>query len=329
VTKKLTAHTLAVLVCLGIATASQENGRSPEARGGHAMTFDARRSLTLMFGGGNRERAFDDLWGWNGAEWRLLSAAGPSARDSATLTYDWTREVTVLVGGRADGRLLADTWEWDGSRWSQRREAGTGLRLHHYAAYDRARRELVLYGGIRPREDRTVERLTDTWTWDGQAWTERDTQGIPGFPSGMTYDDERRQVVAIAVDATSPPDGERPSALWGWNGRRWTRLTPFGAPTLSPSQPLASTGRSLLILDGAMHKGDTAITWLWRGGRWARGGMSPPTPQRVSHAMAYAADRDRLVMFGGHAGFMPGRNGEMFGDTWEWTGSAWIRVGPR
>lgn len=293
------------------------------------MTFDVRRGLALMFGGGNRERAFEDLWGWDGRQWRMLSAAGPGPRDSATLTYDWTRQVTVLVGGRAKGQILSDTWEWDGNSWRERREAGAGERLHHYAAYDRTRRELVVYGGIRPRPDKTVERLTDTWTWDGAGWTRRDTEGIPGFPSGMVYDDARRQVVVVAVDSTSPPDGERPSALWGWDGQRWAKLNEFGDPTLSPSQPLASTDKGLLILDGAMHKGNSEITWLWREGRWARSEATPPTPQRVSHAMAYAADRGRLVMFGGHAGFMPGRNGEMFGDTWEWNGSAWIRVAPR
>jgi hypothetical protein len=44
--------------------------------------------------------------------------------------------------------------------------------------------------------------------------------------------------------------------------------------------------------------------------------------------MAFDRRRNRVVLFGGHAGFMPGRTGEMFGDTWEWTGSAWERVHP-
>ena len=85
----------------------------------------------------------------------------------------------------------------------------------------------------------------------------------------------------------------------------------------------------MLMLDGAMHKGNAAITWLWRDDRWTRSDAAPPTPQRVSHALAYDSRRRRVVMFGGHAGFMPGRNGEHFGDTWEWTGAAWERVSPR
>ena len=161
------------------------------------------------------------------------------------------------------------------------------MRLHHFVAFDAQRGRLVLYGGLRPIE-KTVERLTDTWEWDGVSWTRRDAQGFDAFPSSMAYDSERRQVVAIAVDATSPPDGERPSAMWAWDGTRWSRIgEAFGDPTLSPSQPLSDGPDGLLLLDGAMHKGTVAVTWLWRGGRWIRSAASSPTPQRVSHAMAY------------------------------------------
>ena len=91
---------------------------------------------------------------------------------------------------------------------------------------------------------------------------------------------------------------------------------------------LSAGPNGLLILDGAMHKGNVAITWLWQGGHWQRSDAAAPAPQRVSHAMAYDTRRKRVVMFGGHAGFMPGRSGEMFGDTWEFTGTARERVHP-
>jgi len=146
----------------------------------------------------------------------------------------------------------------------------------------------------------------------------------------MTYDEVRGQVVLAAVDSTTPPNGERPSAMWAWDGTHWTRLTSgFGDPLLSPTQPLSAGPGGLMLLDGAMHKGNVAMTWLWRDGKWLRSEAAPPTPQRVSHAMAYDTNRKRIVMFGGHGGFMPGRNGEMFGDTWEWNGTAWERVWPR
>ncbi len=311
------------------ATSPQSPADGPAARGGHAMTYDSKRRLTLVFGGGNRQHALNDLWGWDGDRWRKLADSGPSPRDSATFVYDSQRMQAVVVGGRTSNGLLDDTWEWDGTIWRERKVTGPGIRLHHFAAFDERRGRLVLYGGLKPIE-KTVERLTDTWEWDGVSWTRRDTEGFAAFPSSIAYDEERHQVVVIAVDATTPPDGERPSAMWGWDGRRWTRVSAaFGEPTLSPSQPTSPGPGGLVLLDGAMHKGNVAMTWLWRGGRWLRSDAPPPTPQRVSHAMAYDTVRKRVVMFGGHAGFMPGRNGEMFGDTWEWTGGAWERVQPR
>lgn len=302
---------------------------APPARGGHAMTYDSQQGLALMFGGGNRQQSFNDLWAWNGERWQRLAGAGPSARNSAAFAYDSKRKQAIVVGGRSVGGLVDDTWEWDGTMWHERRVSGPGIRLHHFAAFDPRRERLVLYGGLKPVE-KTVERLTDTWEWDGSSWIRRDTEGFAAFPSSIAYDEVRGQVVVIAVDATTPPDGERPSAIWAWDGTRWTRVSAaFGDPTLSPSQPLSAGPDGLLILDGAMHKGNVAMTWLWRGRRWLRSDAAAPTPQRVSHAMAYDTRRKRVVMFGGHAGFMPGRNGEMFGDTWEWTGIAWERVHPK
>ena len=313
----------------GSGVSRQTPAGAPAARGGHSMIYDSEHRLTLMFGGGSREQSFNDLWAWNGERWQRLAESGPSARNSAAFVYDSHRRQAILVGGRTESGLKDDTWEWNGKTWRERNVAGPGLRLHDFAAFDEQRGRLVLYGGLKPIE-KTVERLTDTWEWDGVSWSRRDTAGFAAFPSSMAYDAERRQVVVIAVDATAPPDGERPSAMWAWDGTRWTKISEsFGDPTLSPSQPVSPGPEGLVLLDGAMHKGNVAMTWLWRGGRWMRSEAAPPVPQRVSHAMAYDTHRRRVVMFGGHAGFMPGRSGEMFGDTWEWTGTEWLRVHPR
>ena len=134
----------------------------------------------------------------------------------------------------------------------------------------------------------------------------------------------------VGFEGPSPPQGARRSAMWAWDGSRWSPVSrEFGEPAASPTPPLVATSNGLLLLDGAIVQGNAAITWLWRDGAWLRSGVAPPIPQRVSHAMAYDSRRNRVVMFGGHAGFGPGRTGEMYGDTWEWTGQTWERVPPR
>lgn len=204
--------------------ASQAPPDAPAARGGHAMTYDSEHRHALMFGGSNRQQSFNDLWAWNRGRWQRLAGSGPSARDSATFAYDSKRKQAIVVGGRTVGGLVDDTWEWDGTMWHEQKASGPGIRLHHFAAFDARRGRLVLYGGLKPIE-KTVERLTDTWEWDGVSWTRRDTEGFAAFPSSIAYDEARGQVVVIAVDATTPPDGERPSAIWAWDGTRWTRVS--------------------------------------------------------------------------------------------------------
>ena len=57
---------------------TQPSPDAPAARGGHAMAYDSEHQLTLMFGGGNRQQSFSDLWAWNGDRWRKLAESGPS-----------------------------------------------------------------------------------------------------------------------------------------------------------------------------------------------------------------------------------------------------------
>ena len=301
----------------------------PDVRGGHAMTYDDARGVSLMFGGGNRQRTFNDLWEWDGRRWRLLSTSGPSARNSAILAFDSKRQKAILQGGRTADGLRDDTWEWDGTRWTERAITGPGLRLHHSGAYDPRRGRLVIYGGLQP-VDKTVRPLTDTWEYDGETWTRRDTVGVDVFVSSMTFDPGRGQVVLLGVEGMTEQEGVRKTAMWTWDGTRWSRVTAgFGEPALSPMPPLTPTAAGLLLLDGAIVQGNTAFTWLWHGDRWTRADAAPPVPQRVSHALAYDSRRKRVVMFGGHSGFGPGRTGEMFGDTWEWSGERWERVDPK
>jgi hypothetical protein len=177
--------------------------------------------------------------------------------------------------------------------------------------------------------DKTVRPLTDTWEYDGETWTRRDTVGVPVFVSSMTYDPRRGQIVLLGVEGMAEQEGVRRTAMWTWDGTRWSSVSSrFGEPALSPMPPLTATPAGLLLMDGGIVQGNTPVTWLWQSDRWTQGKAAPPVPQRVSHALAYDYRRKRVVMFGGHSGFGPGRTGEMFGDTWEWTGEAWERVHP-
>ena len=96
----------------------------PPPRNAHAMAFDDRRGVALMYGG-EGERKFVDLWEWDGERWREvpLPAPYPGPRYAPGLAFDSRRGRLVLYGGLApdsSGRTryrMDDTWEWDGVRW--------------------------------------------------------------------------------------------------------------------------------------------------------------------------------------------------------------------
>ena len=94
----------------------------PRGRYAHAMVFDERAGVVLLYGGAaaHRNAPLTDMWQWDGARWTEIRLTGPTPgyRYQPVMVYDRARGKTVLYGGVSGGR--DDTWEWDGARWEQR-----------------------------------------------------------------------------------------------------------------------------------------------------------------------------------------------------------------
>ena len=291
----------------------------PPARSGHAMVYDASRSVVLMFGGSGTG-TLGDLWAWNGTRWARLSTSGPPARDDAVLVYDATRQRTVLFGGRSKQTLLNDTWEWDGTTWTQKTGSAPEARLHAVGAFDVQRGVARIYGGVSADD---VPR-TDTWGWNGTAWSRASTTGPADRGSNhMAYDIGRQRTMALLFRRSSPnADQTYPTDLWEWTGTAWSAVAGAG-PAFSPIQPMVGlgSGSGLLLFDGGVLQG-MASTWIWQNAQWSRVSTGGP-PMRNGHALAYDAARNRVVLFGGS------RPGQDFSDTWEWNGTAWSQITPQ
>jgi|GEM_PF-5891909 len=135
-------------------------------------------------------------------EWRLVHNDDPddpndcpSPREGSAMAYDEARGVTVLFGGY-DGAHLNDTWTWDGQTWTKVAPPGDSPSPRVYSAmvYDKARGEIVLFGGVHMGS----ETFSDTWVWDGAAWTLAADEGAgPSDRSdhAMAYDSAAEVVV--------------------------------------------------------------------------------------------------------------------------------------
>lgn len=130
----------------------------PSARRDHAMAYDSRRGVTVLFGGWDGNfRA--DTWEWDGVAWKLAGAVGPQARIGHSLVYDESRGVCVLFGGWSWARLN-DIWEYDGITWIQVAAEGPSARSYHAMTYHAQSGACLLHGGY---DD--VTSLGDTWEY--------------------------------------------------------------------------------------------------------------------------------------------------------------------
>lgn len=287
-------------------------------RTGHSMTYDASRRQVVMYGGGSGDAADPyprTLWAWTGERWQCLDDNGPPGRRDAFLAYDVGRQRLVLFGGRAftsdrQMRFLRDTWEWDGATWKQVDSAGPGPRIHGAVAYDAQRRGIVVHSG-----GGTDAILRDTWLWNGARWDSLPAVGPPGVGNSLFTMPTGTLVLSALKEESTECTGLMRAQI---AELRATSFAPVGAtgPCYSAQAPAARTANGVLLF-ASWQPRETAVTWLFANGTWRRVDESPPR-RRGSYA-AYDEARDRVVLFGGDSG------AGLLDDTWEWTGSAWLR----
>jgi hypothetical protein len=130
----------------------QQLAGGPDARDIHAMAWDRRRNVVVLFGGRANSAFFaDDTWEFNcaTATWSQRTPAHrPPPRWNAAMAYDESRARNVMTGGY-NGAYLNDVWEWDGVDWLQRTPETDSPVPREDAAmtYDAARGRLQMFGG--------------------------------------------------------------------------------------------------------------------------------------------------------------------------------------
>lgn len=145
-----------------------------------------------------------------------------------------------------------------------------------------------------------------------------------------TYDAARGRIVHFG-GGNSVSSSSTWSDTWLWDQ---------GAPRASTSEAhpparvrhvmVFDASREVAVLFGGsdMHgvTGEQyADTWEFDGVVWTRAAPATSPPGRKSHAMAYDAARQRVVLYGGFSG---GISYTILSDTWEWDGTDWSERRP-
>ncbi len=245
-------------------------GPRPLARTKHAMAYDSRRGVVVLFGGIDpANTAFDDTWEWNGSAWTLGHGGGgppnsPLPRFDHAMAYDIARGVTVLFGG---DQSQSPTWEWNGTGWTRVTLVGPQPRVQCAMVWDEQRRVCVMFGGLTGFADCRV------WEWNGAVWTSPGcVWGDSPWPwtgHAMAYDTLRGMVVRHG--GWSGPDGFRTQSAATLESAGYLPSMPCTSCSPGPRSAHAmvyDSARHVTVLfggdSGFQDRGDT---WEWSGFR--------------------------------------------------------------
>jgi hypothetical protein len=247
--------------------------------------------------------------------------SSPPGRRLAAMAYDGKNfyDTVAPVGVKRRD----DLWQLDAVTWGPITLGAPrpAARLAPAMAYDGAR--VVLFGGTVLNMMNQERPSAETWIIDGNTVT-LSGGAAPPARSGhvMAFDSARSRVVMFG----GLGDPALLNDTWEWNGTAWLQKTLATAPTPRENPNMAyDVKRGVSVLFG----GTTAVyvysaeTWLYNGTSWARVTTLPaetPTSRSLA-AMAYDANRERVVMFSGET---PGERA--LTDMWEWDGAKWTKI---
>ncbi len=241
---------------------------APPPRAQHAMAYDAARGRVVMFGGitngptsTSGSVPLQDTWEWDGTNWtQALPAQSPSARRLHAMSFAATTGKTVLFGGEDNNTVtLADTWEWDGTNWLLAGSGGIPARKGAGLAWNGPSNRTVLFGGVGAGTPPPM--LGDTWTWDGNAWTQSTALPQPparGFPALIWDTWHSRTLLSGGIDNTG-----HLTDCWSWSSAGWTQLallTPAPPPMAAPAAAFDSL-RGTTVVFGRPESQGAPETW--------------------------------------------------------------------
>jgi hypothetical protein len=179
--------------------------------------------------------------------------------------------------------------------------------------------EAILFGG-----DDGGAATNDTWSYNGINWSHKSPPTSPSARSGfsLAYDPANTNTVLFGGRVGVGVSNQ----TWTFNGTTWSQLSPATSPSARRYASMTYHGGSpsSILLFGGLNGTSTVLdeTWSWNGTNWTSLSPASSPAGRYWSAMAYDANRNRTVLFGGYNGTAG------LADTWEWNGTNWSQISP-
>lgn len=264
---------------------------TPDGRDRHAMVFDPRRNVVVLFGGLSSGVLLGDTWELGDAGWKQRAVTGPAPRAGHSMAFDATRGETILYGGTTTlGQPgVSETWAWDGTSWQILDVVGAGPSEDDALTFDPVRERVVLVRSA------SSANPVQTWDWNGSQWTRLTTLNAPPRATrpGLVFDSSRGRLVLHA--GTDPLTQGTLRETWEFDGHTWTQVDAAGPSSPAPAMAF-DTVRGVTVLFGVIEGGISRDAWDWDGAAWVKRLLNGPSlPGAV---MVYDSSRSMAVMFG-------------------------------
>ncbi len=240
---------------------------APSPRRSHAMAFDERRNVVVLFGGWdpNVGRS-NETWEYDGIDWRLASTTTtPPSNWQQMMAWDARRGVVVMFGGFEYGVTSNATWEYDGVNWKQVVPAhAPSARKGATMAWDAVRQRMVLFGGS--SDGSGSDALSDVWEYDGLDWSP--VIPIPGPTAreahGASYHSAQQGMVAFGGAGAGNPPSTYFDDAWLLRNGHWTQITTSITP---PRRDLFAmdydSARNVSVVFGGRGDGTRSLNDTW------------------------------------------------------------------
>ena len=205
---------------------------SPPARYNASLTYDPQTQSDLLFSGMGTSGTLNDTWSWNGTDWQQLHpTTSPPARYGASASYAPGPHGKSGDHGNDHGKK--DHSDNASNVSTDKAGIGSTNPAKHPGNGKGNGHDIVLFGGNSGNGP-----LNDTWSWNGQTWTELHPVTSPSALSGTasTYDPATEQ--AIFVDGSNTTSYS--SDTWSWNGKDWTEIAQGATAPEAPTNVKAS-----------------------------------------------------------------------------------------
>jgi cysteine-rich repeat protein len=277
---------------------------------GLAAAYDEVGARIVVFGGIDQNgTAVADTWSWSGTHWlRLTPVMNPPPGAGMAMSYSPVTKTLVLSGSD-------HTWQWHGgdAAWSE--DLGVEpvpfvQRGAHVSFFDPLTQTTMIVGGQQPFA-RYVGAVA--------GWAQSADPAIPearAAPS-LVYDPTAR--AAVMTGGLVIDDFET-AITWSLVGGSWQGVTTAVHPPPNPGRQGATfdeQNRVVTVFGDRLD--DSVYTWSSKTRAWTQiAPWGPAWPAaRSMNAMAYDAEIQRTVMFGG------GNGTGTLDDTWLWDGTTW------